>query len=66
MAQAERLRSLRDLACEIAPTMQCNCDLDNWQPEPATGHSCVCRIHKAALGRWVDLRARALAEGGGE
>lgn len=29
--------------------MQCNCDLDNWSPEPETGHSHVCRIHKAAL-----------------
>ena len=27
--------------------MYCNCDLDNWQPEPNTGHSWVCRIHKA-------------------
>lgn len=31
-----------------ADGMQCNCDLDNWQPEPFTGHSHVCRIHKAA------------------
>jgi hypothetical protein len=29
--------------------MVCNCDLDNWQPEPITGHSHVCRIHKAAM-----------------
>jgi hypothetical protein len=29
-------------------TMQCNCDLDNWEPERTTGHSHVCRIHKAA------------------
>jgi hypothetical protein len=28
--------------------MRCNCDLDNWQPEQSTGHSRVCRIHKAA------------------
>ena len=28
--------------------MRCNCDLDNWEPERSTGHSCVCRIHKAA------------------
>jgi hypothetical protein len=28
--------------------MQCNCDLDNWQPEKDTDHSWVCRIHKAA------------------
>lgn len=29
--------------------MQCNCDLDNWEPEEKTGHSWVCRIHKAAI-----------------
>ena len=28
--------------------MQCNCDLDNWEPEKSTGHSWVCRIHSAA------------------
>jgi len=35
-----------DLARELRKTMQCNCDLDNWQPEADTGHSWVCRIHK--------------------
>ncbi len=29
--------------------MRCNCDLDNWVPENETGHSWVCRIHKAAI-----------------
>ena len=29
--------------------MQCNCDLDNWEPERTTGHSWVCRIHKQAM-----------------
>lgn len=29
--------------------MPCNCDLDNWEPERSTGHSWVCRIHKAAI-----------------
>jgi hypothetical protein len=38
-------------AQELAKTMQCNCDLDNWQPELNTGHSWVCRIHKAAMSR---------------
>jgi len=28
--------------------MQCNCDLDRWEPEIDTGHSWVCRIHKQA------------------
>jgi len=31
--------------------MRRNCDLDNWEPERSTGHSWVCRIHKAAMGR---------------
>lgn len=30
--------------------MGCNCDLDSWEPERSTGHSCVCRIHKATKG----------------
>ena len=34
---------------ELESKMQCNCDLDNWQPEPTTGHSTVCRIHKKAM-----------------
>lgn len=29
--------------------VRCNCDLDNWEPESLTGHSWVCRIHKAAI-----------------
>ena len=39
---------------EIAKTlrsngMQCNCDLDNWEPDRSTGHSHVCRIHKVTI-----------------
>lgn len=37
------------LASRLAKTMQCNCDLDNWQPNINTGHSSVCRIHKLAV-----------------
>ena len=44
-------KSLRGIAQALEKSMQCNCDLDNWQPEGSTGHSCVCRIHKAALER---------------
>lgn len=29
--------------------LQCNCDLDNWEPERSTGHSWMCRVHKKAL-----------------
>ena len=40
----------KSIAIEIKnrPT-QCNCDLDNWEPEKLTGHSWVCRIHKMTL-----------------
>jgi len=37
----------RAIAAELYKTMQCNCDLDKWEPERDTGHSRVCRIHKA-------------------
>lgn len=39
----------KEAAIELSKQMQCNCDLDNWEPEANTGHSCVCRIHKAAI-----------------
>ena len=42
-------QTLREIAKEIAKTMRCNCDLDNWQPDTRTGHSWVCRIHRAAM-----------------
>ena len=32
--------------------VRCNCDLDNWEPEQSSGHSCVCRIHKLAHARF--------------
>lgn len=37
----------REIAATFAKTMRCNCDLDNWQPTVQTGHTWVCRIHKA-------------------
>lgn len=42
-------KPLRKRARELEKTMQCNCDLDSWEPEDSTGHSWVCRIHKAAM-----------------
>ena len=40
---------LKEVAKELYDAgMPCNCDLDNWQPEPTTAHSHVCRIHKTA------------------
>ena len=42
-------RSLREIAADLkAQGMRCNCDLDTWEPERSSGHSWVCRIHKAA------------------
>lgn len=46
-------QSARDIATTLkAEGIRCNCDLDKWQPEPSTGHSCVCRIHKTATERF--------------
>lgn len=46
--KAER-ETEREIAKRLALTMQCNCDLDNWEPERSTGHSHVCRIHRATM-----------------
>ena len=43
--------TLREIVKRLEPEMQCNCDLDSWEPEPSTGHSWVCRIHKLAIER---------------
>lgn len=48
--------SLREIAKELQKSLACNCDLDNWEPVPTTGHSHVCRIHKAAIERWMRSR----------
>lgn len=45
-------KTARDYARELrADGMRCNCDLDAWEPEKSTGHSWVCRIHKAAIAK---------------
>ena len=44
----EKSKTLRETIKTLEKTMRCNCDLDNWEPERDTGHSWVCRIHKAA------------------
>ena len=49
--------SAREVAKNLkAEGMKCNCDLDSWQPELLTGHSWVCRIHKAVI---VKIRGRS-------
>lgn len=45
-AEARSLR-MHAMARELRKTMQCNCNLDRYEPENSTGHSFVCRIHKA-------------------
>ena len=44
---------LERIVAELKKTMQCACDLDNWEPEQNTGHSWVCPIHKAAIASFV-------------
>ena len=41
-------KTLKEIIKELEQTHQCNCDLDNWQPQTDTGHSWVCRIDKIA------------------
>ena len=54
--KAKNRRSvLRTLAKElVADGMRCNCDLDTWEPDLLTGHSHVCRVHKAALAAEIE------------
>ena len=47
MNQLRKLQ-MKEIVKKIETELHCNCDLDNWQPENDTGHSCVCRIHKQA------------------
>lgn len=41
-------QTLIEIVNEVSKELGCNCDLDKWEPEPDTGHSFVCRIHKEA------------------
>ena len=51
--------SLREHAIKIkSEGVRCNCDLDKWEPEPTTGHTHVCRIHKAAMEKFYYPEAR--------
>lgn len=59
---------LREEAQAAAKSMQCNCDLDNWEPSRTTGHSHVCRIHKIAVqrgqARWHQENQQRRTKGG--
>jgi hypothetical protein len=70
LVERKRQPSLSCVVKELERTMRCNCDLDNWEPERDTGHSWVCRIHKAAKERVpyqpnaaAHVRDRSEAEG---
>lgn len=43
--------NIEQIVKELEAEMQCTCDLDNWEPTKRTGHSWVCRIHKAAIAK---------------
>lgn len=64
LARQEFAKRATEIARELrASGMGCNCDLDRWEPERSTGHSRVCRIHKAAVAK---ARAEATARGEGQ
>ena len=44
------MSELKERVAELETRYQCNCDLDNWEPERDTGHSTVCGIHRLAKG----------------
>ena len=46
---------MQPIVDEMKKRLKCNCDFDNWQPEESTGHSWVCRIHKAAVAKFREL-----------
>lgn len=48
-----------DIVNALEKEMQCNCDLDNWEPERSTGHSHVCRIHNRALAKYREKMINA-------
>jgi hypothetical protein len=50
IAYVQRVKNWRhERGRELRKTMQCNCDLDRWEPTSMTGHSHVCRIHLAIM-----------------
>lgn len=51
-------KSLKEIVAEEKKKLQCNCDLDRWEPELDTGHSWVCRIHKAAKWRYKNEKEK--------
>ena len=52
MSTNTETESAREIAKRLKATgLECNCDFDSWQPEVSTGHSWVCRIHKAVMAK---------------
>ena len=50
------MKTLEEIVDELKKELQCNCDLDRWEPERETGHSWVCRIHKQAMQKFRDQK----------
>lgn len=44
-----RHERILQIVSKLQKRLQCNCDLDNWEPTRETHHSMVCRIHNEAL-----------------
>jgi hypothetical protein len=51
-----------EILMRLKKTLRCNCNLDKWEPGRDTGHSWVCRIHKAAK---EEYRKQAMQPQGG-
>jgi len=50
---------IKAIVKNLESRMQCNCNLDKWEPERLTGHSFVCRIHRAALAEAQTIKSAA-------
>lgn len=62
-------RTPRQRALVLEKSMRCCCDFDNWEPERGdfyTGHTWVCRIHKAAINYEIVVKAADPEETGGD
>ncbi len=46
---SEEHQTLKEIVTILEKSLQCDCDLDRWEPEPGTGHSWLCRIHTKAI-----------------
>lgn len=47
---------LKEIVKQVEKEQQCNCDLDNFQPQIDSGHSFVCRIDNIARERLRNVK----------